>query len=154
METKKAIQANTFEEKVYDYFNDILNISLSHYVTKDGQHKRGENRQGVEIKNDQLFRKTGNLYIATKRVYDFADYPSGIFRETSTKQLFYVIGDEQTFWVISTKHLQEYYTMNDVKLFDGFVTLIGGVEKGFLLPIKKADLMAVAKYDTQQKIEF
>jgi len=154
METKKAIQANTFEEKVYDYFNDILNISLSHYVSKDGQYKRGENRQGVEIKNDQLFRKTGNLYIATKRVYRYTEYPSGIFRKTLTKQLFYVIGDEQTFWVISTKHLQEYVAINNVNCVDGFKTLAGGVEQGFLLPINKADLMSVAKYDTQQKMEF
>jgi hypothetical protein len=152
MDTKKQLQANKFEEHVYDYFNDVWNISLSHYVSKEAQYKRGENRQGIEIKNDQMYNDTGNLYISIKRVYQHTEYPSGIYRKTKTKQRFYVIGDENKFWVISTKHLQEYHKMQSPRETSGFKTSSGGIEYGYLLPIKTAELMAVGTYCKQLKL--
>lgn len=154
METKKQLQANEFEEKVYDYFNDVHNIPLSHFVSKNGQFKRGENRQGFEIKNDQMFNKTGNLYISVKRVYDNIgkEYPSGIYRETETSQLFYIIGDSNNFWVIATKHLRSYYEENNLSLVGGFKSATGGQEFGFLLSTIKADRLCAAKHSIQTKL--
>ena len=148
METKKQVQANEFEEKIYDYFNDEWNLPLSHFVSKEGQYKRGENRQGFEIKNDQRYSQTGNLYISTKRVYNVAEYPSGIYRTTKTKQRFYVIGDENKFWVIATRHLRQYYEKYTPNLIKGF-TYNDGTEYGYLLPVNKADEMATEIYSKQ-----
>jgi len=151
---QKQLQANEFEEKVYDYFNDNHSIPLSHYVSKSGQFTRGENRQGFEIKNDQMYNSTGNLYISVERRYSGGKtYPSGIFRDTKTKQLFYIIGDVNNFWVIATKHLQQYYKENELKLYPGFRTETGGQEMGFLLSTKKADRLCVAKYSNQTQLE-
>lgn len=148
MEQQKQLQANSFEEFVYDYFNDEWNIPISHFVSKEGQYKRGENRQGFEIKNDQRYSKTGNLYISIKRVYNFAEYPSGIYRETKTKQRFYVIGDENKFWIIATRHLKQYYEKNKPNLIKGF-TYNNGTEYGYLLPVKEANGMAAEIYCKQ-----
>jgi hypothetical protein len=149
MEEQKQLRANNFEDIVYDYFNDELNWILSHYASKEAQFKRGENRQGVEIKNDQRYDETGNLFISIKRDYRFKEYPSGIYRDTETKQMFYVIGDKNNFWIIATKHLRSYYEINKPELFSGFTTDKGGKEYGFLLPVNKADRMAVHKFSTQ-----
>lgn len=152
MNANKQLKANKFEEQVYDYFNDRLNIPLSHFVSKDAQFTRGENRQGVEIKNDQRYEQTGNLYISIKRCYEYKDYPSGIYRDTETKQLFYVIGDENKFWVLATKHLMKYHKTKNPKEVSGFKTLTGGTEYGFLLPTSVADAMAVEVYTKQLKL--
>jgi len=155
MDIKKQVQANEFEEKVYDYFNDIHNIPLSHFVSKTGQFTRGENRQGFEIKNDQRYKQTGNLYISVKRVYAESgkEYPSGIYRDTETAQLFYIIGDSDNFWIIATKHLRTYYEENDLQPIKGFKSATGGQEIGFLLSTRKADRLCAAKYSTQTKLD-
>lgn len=149
MEQQKQLRANNFEDIVYDYFNDELSWILSHYASKEAQFKRGENRQGVEIKNDQRYNETGNLFISIKREYEYIHYPSGIYRDTETSQMFYVIGDKNNFWIIATKHLKAYYEKNTPQLFSGFTTDKGGKEYGFLLPLNIADRMAVHKFSTQ-----
>ncbi len=151
MEQQKQLRANNFEDIVYDYFNDELSWILSHYASKEAQFKRGENRQGVEIKNDQKYKESRNLYISVKRVYAGSgkEYSSGIYRDTETRQMFYVIGDKDNFWIIATKHLRSYYEINKPELYSGFTTDKGGKEYGFLLPVNKADRMAVHKFSTQ-----
>lgn len=152
MNANKQLTANKFEEQVYDYFNDELNIPLSHFVTKGAQAKRGENRQGVEIKNDQRYKETGNLYISTRRSYEYKNHPSGIYRDTETKQLFYVIGDEHKFWVLATRHLTKYHKTKNPKEVQGFKTQTGGTEYGFLLPTSIADAMAVEVFSNQTQL--
>ena len=65
--TIKQSNGLKFESFVYDWFTTEKNINLSHYTTKEEQYLKGENRQGVEIKNDQMFKKTGNLFISVER---------------------------------------------------------------------------------------
>lgn len=152
METYKYKQANNFEEYIYDYFNDKLNITLSHFVSKKGQYERGENRQGVEIKNDQSYTKYNNLFISVLRKYPYKQYPSGIFRETKTKQMFYVIGDQNNFWLFSTKQLQDYYNKNKPELKKGFTTQTGGADYGFLLTINTANQLCIHKFTKQLEL--
>jgi hypothetical protein len=152
MQTHKYKQANNFEEYIYDYFNDELNITLSHFVSKKGQYERGENRQGVEIKNDQSYNKYNNLFISVLRKYPDKQYPSGIFRETKTKQMFYVIGDQNNFWLFSTKQLKDYYNKNNPELKKGFTTQTGGTDYGFLLSISKANQLCIHKYSKQLQL--
>lgn len=152
MINNKYKRATNFEEYIYDYFNDKLNIPLSHFVSKQGQYERGENRQGVEIKNDQSYNKYNNLFISVKREYVDKCYPSGIFRQTKTKQLFYVIGDVNNFWVFSTKQLKGYYNKNKPELKKGFTTQTGGTDYGFLLKVNEADALCVHKFSKQLQL--
>lgn len=138
-----------FESYIMDWFAKEKNINLSHYTTYEEQISKGENRQGVEIKNDQMFKNTGNLFISVERDYGYAIHPSGIFKDQSW---LYVIGDKDCFYIFSTKHLREYYKEQNPKLFSGFKTAKGGTEKGFLINHKTADRLCVEKVTNQIKM--
>ena len=153
MDNNKKKQANAFEGFAYNHLITELKWAVTHYVTEEDQRTKGENHQGIEIKNDQAYNKTGNLYISVKRVYNGFEYGSGIYRDTETKQLFYLIGDHKNFWLIATKHLQAYYEQNNLKLIPGFRTHTGGQEYGFLLPIEKADKLCAYSYTNQQTLD-
>jgi hypothetical protein len=151
METATIRQANglKFESFIMDWFSDNKKISLSHYTTKYEQIHKGENRQGVEIKNDQMFKKTGNLFISVERDYGYVSYPSGIFKGQSW---LYVIGDEDCFYIFSTKQLKQIYISGGFKLFNGFRTPKGGVDKGFLLSKTFADKYCIESFTKQIKL--
>lgn len=138
-----------FESFIYDWFTKEKNINLSHYTTKEEQYLKGENRQGVEIKNDQMFKKTGNLFISVEREYNYTTHPSGIFKDQSW---LYVIGDKDCFYIFSTKQLRQIYQGNKFKLYNGFKTPKGGTEKGFLLNKKMADRFCIEKISNQTKL--
>lgn len=77
------------------------------YASRRFQRERGENMLGAEIKRDGNFRTTGNLYIevAEKSHPSNREFvPSGIFREDNS--WLFVIGDEETIWIFSTKYLR------------------------------------------------
>ena len=70
METKiKQEKGLQFESYIMDYFAKHKNISLSHYTTYQEQIDLGENRQGIEIKNDQRFQDTKNLFIIDSSIF-------------------------------------------------------------------------------------
>jgi len=138
-----------FESYIIDWLANEKNINLSHYTTYEEQIHKGENRQGIEIKNDQMFSKTGNLFISVERVYDYTTHPSGIFKNQSW---LYVIGDKDCFYIFSTKQLRQIYQGNKPKLYNGFKTPKGGTEKGFLLNKKMADKFCIEKISKQIKL--
>lgn len=138
-----------FESYIMDWFAKEKNINLSHYTTYKEQIHKGENRQGIEIKNDQMFKNTGNLFISVEREYDYTTHPSGIFKDQSW---LYVIGDKDCFYIFSTKQLRQIYRGNKPKLYNGFKTPKGGTEKGFLLNKKMADKFCIEKVSKQTKL--
>jgi len=143
---KKGIE---FESYIMDWFIKEKNISLSHYTLKEEQYHKGENRQGIEIKNDLRFKETGNLFISVERHYKYKTYESGIFKNHSW---LYVIGCKDCFYIFSTKQLRQIYYNNNPKLYDGFTSIKGGVEKGFLLSKKNADKFCIEKVTNQTKL--
>ena len=76
--TEKQSKGLQYESFIMDWFAENKRINLSHYTTTQEQFLKGENRQGIEIKNDQMFAKTGNLFISVERDYGYTKYPSGI----------------------------------------------------------------------------
>ncbi len=132
-----------FEAYVYQNLKKYWGITLTHCKTKQEQYTIGENYEGWEIKNDQTFKKTGNLYISVERRYEHATYPSGIFKDQKVKQRFYVIGDHNKCYVFSTKLLQQYYYKNKPKLKPGFTTKNQGTEYGFLLNTEQAERLTL-----------
>ena len=132
-----------------DWFAKEKNINLSHYTTYEEQIHKGENRQGIEIKNDQIFKNSGNLFISVERDYGYTTHPSGIFKDQSW---LYVIGDKDCFYIFSTKQLRQIYYGNNPKLISGFKTAKGGTEKGILLSKSNADKYCIEKVSTQTKL--
>ena len=150
METKiKQEKGLQFESYIMDYFAKHKNISLSHYTTYQEQIDLGENRQGIEIKNDQRFQDTKNLFISVERDYSYVKYPSGIYKNQSW---LYVIGNQDVFYIFATKHLKQYYEHNKPQLFDGFKSIKNGIEKGFLLSKKQAERICIEKITKQTKL--
>lgn len=146
--TTKQNKGLKFESFIMDWFAKEKNINLSHYTTYEEQIHKGENRQGIEIKNDQIFKNSGNLFISVERDYGYTTHPSGIFKDQSW---LYVIGDKDCFYIFSTKQLRQIYYGKNPKLISGFKTAKGGTEKGFLLSKAKADKFCIEKVSTQTK---
>jgi hypothetical protein len=149
METKKQTKGLEFESFIIDWFCTQKKINLSHYTLLKEQIHKGENRQGIEIKNDQRFQETGNLFISVERDYGYKKYESGIYKNQSW---LYVIGNENEFYIFSTKHLKQYYEHNKPKLFKGFTSSLNGTEKGFLLSKKQAERICIEKVTNQTKL--
>ncbi len=147
--TTKQNKGLKFESFIMDWFAKEKNINLSHYTTYEEQIHKGENRQGIEIKNDQIFKNSGNLFISVERDYGYTTHPSGIFKDQSW---LYVIGDKDCFYIFSTKQLRQIYYGNNPKIISGFKTAKGGTEKGFLLSKSNADKYCIEKVSTQTKL--
>jgi len=112
-------------EKLYD--NGLPIIS---YSSKEFQNMIGENKAGLEIKNDTKFRDTGNFYIeiAEKSKPENPCYiKSGIYRNDNT--WLYLIGDMKEIFVFSKKQL---VILSENKKYK-FVTT--PTSQGYLLPI-------------------
>lgn len=138
----------TFESHITDWFQKEKGIVLSTYHA-DKEQRKGENRQGIEIKNDQCFKDTGNLFISVKRQYGSLDLKWGVFKEDNS--WLYVIGDKTKHWIFLRKTLQRYYTLKKPELKQTNIEK-GGVEYGFLLPCEIADKIG-EHYTNQLKLE-
>jgi hypothetical protein len=150
METTIKLQKGyEFESFIMDWFSKQKNINLSHYTLLKEQIEKGENRQGIEIKNDQRFTETGNLFISVERDYGYAKYESGIYKNQSW---LYVIGNEDEFYIFAIKHLKQYYEFNKPALFNGFTSVKSGIDKGFLLSKKQAERICIEKVTKQTKL--
>lgn len=127
------------------HFQDVVTRALYHhgivivgYCSKYFQQNEGENILGIEIKRDDRFRETGNLYIevAEKSHPDNLRYVnSGIMRNDN--QWLFVIGDEEEVWIFSTKYLR--------KLKDRFRRWEGPTSIGHLMPLEDADRYCIRK---------
>jgi len=148
--TTKQHKGLAFEDWVYNKLRDEWGLNLTHCTTKDEQYYFGENYQGWEIKNDQTFNKTNNLYISVERRYNQEKiYPSGIYKDQKIPQRFYVIGNKKECYVFSTKLLKQYFEKKKLKLHAGFTTKAGGTEYGFLLDRQTADIICIGKFENQ-----
>uniref|UniRef100_A0A6M3LG26 Uncharacterized protein n=1 Tax=viral metagenome TaxID=1070528 RepID=A0A6M3LG26_9ZZZZ len=120
-----------------DFVGEILcqnGIVIMNYVSKKYQFSSGENKMGVEIKHDKMFRDTGNLYIELeeKSNPDNKNYiKSGIKRNDNT--WLYVIGDYKTIYIFPKNLL--------LKLSEEYEPIENNTKTsiGFLLPIKEAE---------------
>ena len=136
-------------------FQDVVTSALYQrgivvvaYSSRRFQIEKGENLLGAEIKRDGKFRETGNLYIETAEK-SHPDIPfftdSGIHRKDNS--WLYVIGDEKTIFIFSTKYLcmLERKKKPDKKDWYPRVTKITSL--GFLLPLTDADKYCIRKID-------
>ena len=103
------------------------------------QCNEGETTNGIEIKNDTLFRKTGNFFIEIKESANPLLYPltvGGIYRNDNT--WLYALGDELELYFFSKKQLQKEHI--EGKHLEKSAKTNGNISSiGFLLPIKQAE---------------
>lgn len=128
-------------------FQDVVTVALYQrgivvigYASRRFQNQEGENMLGAEIKRDGLFRQTGNLYIemSEKSHPDKLEYtPSGIFRADNS--WLYVIGDEKTIYIFSTKYLQ--------MLCNRYKSVEKPTSRGVLMPIVEAEKYCIRKIE-------
>jgi hypothetical protein len=100
--TAKLEGAKLYQDFVVDAAWDLLGLAIVQYSSQAYQNVVGESRTGVEIKHDEIFGKTGNLWIEISEKADplnqnYVD--SGIYRTDNT--WLYAIGDYDTVFFFS-----------------------------------------------------
>jgi hypothetical protein len=96
-----------FQDYVSQVLMNELGISLTTYNSIKYQIIKGENRQGFEIKFDDKFKETSNLYIEVKEKAKAENkyyVDSGIYRNDNT--WLYIIGDYTQLFIFGKNHLQ------------------------------------------------
>mgnify|MGYP000515657790 CR=1 FL=1 len=129
-----------FQDFVTDILIKEIGISLSSYSSIKYQYSKGENKQGFEIKFDDKYKNTGNIYIeiSEKSNENNINYiSSGIYRNDNT--WLYIIGNYEEIFIFSKKHL---ILMHESKRHKEVIT---NTSNGFL--IKKED---AEKYCTKK----
>lgn len=120
-----------------DYVVELLyenGLPIISYSSKQYQNMIGENKAGLEIKNDENFRKTGNLYIETAEKSNANNknfVPSGIYRNDNT--WLYLIGDRNKIFVLSKKQLRILHQSGKYREVEI------STSQGFLLPVVDAE---------------
>lgn len=118
------------------------------YGSRQYQFSEGESHSRVEIKFDNNYAKTGNLYIETaeKARPREGDYiPSGIFRNDNS--WFLVIGDYNTIFIYGIPALRGIAGTNGHAIFE----ISTKTSKGFLLRGKETEILALAVLDPNAK---
>ena len=125
---KKGLE---YQDFVIDKLIDSLGIVISNYSSKKYQYSIGENKQGIEIKFDDRYKETGNLYIevAEKTNAKNENYiDSGIYRDDNS--WLYVIGNYQKIFIFGKNILKLQYEKGNYKKVQT------PTSKGFLLNAK------------------
>src|SRR5262245_6326997 len=103
----KMESAALYQDFVVDVCWNVLGLAIVMYTSRAYQLTVGESRTGAEIKHDEMYARTGNLWIecAEKARPRAGDYvPSGVFRDDNS--WLYIIGDYDTIYIFSKKFLQ------------------------------------------------
>lgn len=121
-----------YQDFVTDEFLKI-GLPILFYNSKKYQYKKGESANGFEIKFDDKYKETGNLYIELfeKTNPNNVEYiESGINRNDNT--VFYIIGDYDAVFLFSKTMLN--LIKNNYKIVENKTK----TSKGFLLPNRDA----------------
>lgn len=119
-----------------------VGIPLSSLSSKKYQYSVGENLQGIEIKFDDLYKDTGNLYIEVKEKADPKNIKyvgSGIYR--SDNSWIYLIGDYHEVYIFGKSHLKLMYDSGKYREVKKPTSV------GFLIPKKDAEKYCLKKID-------
>lgn len=138
-----------YQDFVVDLMLRVLRFPVTVYSSRHYQTTVGEGPAGVEIKYDELYARTGNLYIevAEKARPRAGDYvPSGIHRADNT--WLYIIGNYDLVFVFAKSLLQSFQPhYREIKITTG-------TSKGFLLPdaVARRSAIKVLAPQAEQKI--
>tara|TARA_Y100000310_G_C20489160_1_gene718314 strand:- start:132 stop:617 length:486 start_codon:yes stop_codon:yes gene_type:complete len=105
---EKRFQGEWYEDYVYLKLEEKLKITIEGCNTQSKQYNIGENYFGWEIKYDDMYKKTGNLFIEYKEKTnkDNAEWvDSGIKRGDNS--WLYLVGNERVLYFFTIKELGE-----------------------------------------------
>lgn len=134
---KRMERAREFQDYVCIYLQSrgwsINNLSSHKY-----QRGIGENLIGMEIKEDFMFRITGNLFIQTSQKKRDSEewYSAGIDRNDNS--IMYIIGDEAILYLFSIKHLRA--------AVKGWKYKTNGISAGYLCPLGEAEVLSICTF--------
>jgi len=126
-----------FQDFVTDILLNEISISLSTYSSKKYQLK-GENKQGVEIKFDDKYNDTGNIYIEISEKSNPSNYnyvSSGIYRNDNT--WLYIIGNYSILFIFGKSILKGMHKSKKYREVEI------STSKGFLIPKIDAEKYAI-----------
>lgn len=129
-----------YQDFVTNILLSELGIALSSYSSIKYQCSVGENKQGIEIKFDDRYENTGNLYIETQEKSNpnnMKYIDSGIYRSDNT--WLYLIGNYKEIFIFSKKQLviiHKRKTCREVKTTTSI---------GFLIPKDEAEKYSIKK---------
>lgn len=131
----KLESGHLYQDFVVDVLFRTIGLVVVQYASRAYQIAVGESRTGIEIKHDEKFATTGNLWIeiAEKARPREGDYvPAGIERSDNT--WLYVIGDYNTIFAIPKAFLRRLAATGRYPIREnGTFT-----SRGFLLPERDA----------------
>jgi hypothetical protein len=149
---KEKLQGSfEFESFLSDFFKEKYDLDLGQYLTPEGQYNEGENELGIEIKNDTLIKKYGNIYVeyaekskASNQMY----VPSGILKDDKTK--YFLFGDKDAFWIFRKERLVEIYHEEEALRKENKPSVRGikfkviATSMGYVYPVKNAQKEAIS----------
>jgi hypothetical protein len=129
-----------YQDFIVDLMLQVLRFPVTTYSSRFYQATVGEGPAGVEIKHDEQFARTGNLWIevaekASPRPGDYV--PSGIWRDDNS--WLYIIGNYDLVFVFSKLLLQGFAATGRYPILENRF----GTSRGFLLPGYVAHCSAV-----------
>ena len=143
---KEKLQASfEFENYIAELLQCDFNLDLQQFLTPEGQYDLGENELGIEIKNDTLIKKWGNVYIEYAEKSNSENYvfvKSGILKDDNS--IYFLIGDRDGFWIFRKERLLEIYREEVSIVKSGEISKRGikfkqiATSKGFVYPVKNA----------------
>ncbi len=133
--------AKLYQDFVVDAAWDLLGLAVVQYSSQAYQNAIGESRTGVEIKHDEKFAETGNLWIeisekANPQNGRYVD--SGIYRTDNT--WLYCIGDYDTIFLFSKTLLRSLHRSGKWSVRENKTK----TSNGFLLTATQAERYAAA----------
>ncbi|KAA6331509.1 hypothetical protein EZS27_019885 [termite gut metagenome] len=117
---EKLQDAFIFENYIAELISKRYGLNLGQYLTLEGQYDLGENALGIEIKNDTLIKKYGNVYIEYQEKSKASNWNyvnSGILKTDNCK-----------YWLIGTP--EQFYIFRKAILIDMFNEEIENLKKG------------------------
>lgn len=155
MSYEKYYKAKLEGSLIYqDFVVDVMyqiGLAIVQYTSRAYQYGVGESRTGVEIKHDEKFSQTGNLWIeiAEKAKPRAGNYVrSGIYRDDNS--WLYLIGDYDTIFCFSKVFLQQIHASGRYRIQENKTR----TSQGFCLPGTDAQKYAalIVRPKAQQKI--
>jgi hypothetical protein len=134
-----------FENYIAELISEKYGLDLGQYLTPEGQYELGENALGIEIKNDTLIQKYGNVYIEYQEKSKGSNYSyvnSGILKIDNC--IYFLIGTVEKFYIFRKNVLinilnEELANLkNGIKSSRNIVFKQIATSKGYVYPVKNA----------------
>lgn len=133
----KLEQGMKFQDFVSDKLRQKYGIYVGVYSSREYQQDIGESASGIEIKFDDLYQRTNNIYIevSEKSNASMLEYtPSGVMRDDNT--WLYLIGNYTEAFMFSKHQLRMILMNSEYIRNNGIVQKKTPTSIGYLLPSK------------------